>query len=109
MNSVNISVEKAIFLIEKKEFNSKYKIDFKNKKIDALDAILLGKNGIDVPENLIEYDDDKIDYSDIPEITYKDIEEGKIKWTMNVELNLYNDIRDWIKRENINLNELWLN
>ena len=105
MNSVNISVKKAISLIKKKEFKSKYKIDFKNEKIDALDAILLGKNGINVPEDLIEYDDDKIDYSDIPEITDKDIEEGKIKWTMNAELNLDNDIRDWIKKENINLNE----
>ena len=105
MNSNNVSVVKAISLIKSNQFNSNYKVDFQDKKIDAFDAILLGKNGINVPENLIEYDDEKIDYSDIPEITDEDIASGKIKWTLNAEMPLDNEIKEWIKAENINVNE----
>jgi len=65
----------------------------------------LGKNGIDVPEELIEYDDDKIDYSDIPAITDKDIQSGKIKWTINAEIPLEKEITDWISKEDINISE----
>ncbi len=109
METKKISVEQAIDLIKKDQYNSKYKIDFTNKKIDAFDAILLGKNGVDVPDELIEYNDDKIDYSDIPPITDDDIDSGKIKWTISTELALEKEIADWIKRENINVGEFAAN
>ncbi len=47
--------------------------------IDALDVILPGKNGVDGPENFINFNDSNLDYSDIPPITEEDIETGKIK------------------------------
>ena len=100
-----ISVKEAISLIKSKKFFSDCEIDFKNQKVDAFDAVFLGKNDIDIPEELIEYDDEKIDYSDIPEITDDDIASGKIKWTVNAEIPLDNEITEWIKKENINLNE----
>ena len=34
---------------------------------------LLGEKGLDVPDELIVYDDSKIDFSDCPEITDEDI------------------------------------
>jgi len=109
METKKISVEQAIDLIKKDEYNSKYEIAFNDQKIDAFDAILLGKNGIEVPDELIEYDDDKIDYSDIPAITDEDIESGKIRWTINTELTLEKEIADWIKKEDINVGEFAAN
>ena len=109
METKKISVEQAINLIKKDEYNSKYEIAFNDQKIDAFDAILLGKNGIEVPDELIEYDDDKIDYSDIPAITDEDIESGKIRWTINTELALEKEIADWIKKEDINVGEFAAN
>lgn len=105
MNNHKISVKEALALIKNNNFNTNIEIDFANVKINAFDAVLLGKNGIDVPDELIEYDDDKIDYSDIPAITDEDIASGKIKWTINAEIPLEKEISDWIKKEDINLNE----
>ncbi len=101
-----INQNKAIELLKSGNFSSEYQINFDNASIDALDAILLGKNGIDVPENLIIYNDDKIDYSDIPAITDEDIETGKIRWIVNAEIPLEQEISNWIKVEKIDLNEL---
>ena len=79
--------------------------DFNNESILWKDAMILGKNGIEVPQELIDYDDENIDYSDIPPITDEAIKIGKIKWTINAELALEKEIADWIKAENININE----
>ena len=100
-----ITVDKAVALIKNNKFTGQVKVDFKNQKVDALDAILLGKNGIEVPEEIIEYDDDKIDFSDIPEISEKDILDGKIKWTVNADIPLDKEVTDWLMKENININE----
>ncbi len=105
MKKNKISVKEAISFIKNNNFNENLEIDFANTQIDVFDAILLGKNGVDVPEALIEYDDDKIDYSDIPAITEKDIESGKINWTIKTEIALEKEITDWIKKENINVGE----
>jgi len=105
MEANRISVEDALNLIKAGKYNSAVEVNFTDAKINVIDAVLLGKNGIDVPEELIEYDDDKIDYSDIPAITDEDIESGKIVWTINAELALEKEITDWIRKENININE----
>ena len=78
---------------------------FNNERILWKNALILGKNGFEVPQELIDYDDENINYSDITPITDEDIESGKIKWTINTELTLDKEIKDWIKKENINLNE----
>ena len=109
MNKEKISVRKAISLIENNKFNPLVEIDFGKSKIDVFDAVLLGKNGVDVPEKLINYDDNKIDYSDIPPITDEDIKSGKIKWTINTEIALEKEISDWIEKENINIGEFAAN
>ncbi len=106
MKTSKISVDKAINLIKTDKFNSSIEIDFQNDKIDVFDAVLLGKNGIDVPEELIEYDDDKIDYSDIPKITKEDLITGKIKWTYKAEFPMRKEINDWVKHEKIDVNKL---
>ena len=80
-------------------------VDFNSEKIDWQDAMIFGKKGINVPQDIIDYDDDNIDYSDIPPITDVDIESGKIRWTINAELALEKEIADWIKKEDINVSE----
>jgi len=37
-------------------------IDFENKNLKALNAFKLGKEGIEVPDNIIRYDDSDIAY-----------------------------------------------
>ncbi len=81
-------------------------VEFNNEKILWNDAMLFGKNGIDVPENLIDYDDDNIDYSDIPAITQEDISSGKIKWIYKAEIPMKQEISDWMKKEKIDINKL---
>lgn len=78
---------------------------FNNESIFWKDAMILGKNGIEVPQELIDYEEENINYSDIPSVTDEDIKSGKIKWTINGELALEKEIADWIKEENININE----
>ena len=91
--------------IENGEKIDKVEVDFNKETILWKDAMILGKNGIEVPQELIDYDDENIDYSDIPPITEEDIKRGKIKWTINAELALEKEIADWIKKENINVDE----
>lgn len=99
MEANKISVEDALNLIKAGKFNSKVEVYFTEAKIDVIDAFLQGKNGIDVPDSLIEYDDDKIDYSDIPAITDEDIESGKIGWIRNAQIPVRKEIEDWIVAE----------
>lgn len=66
-----MKIEKILQLIKNNE--PLLLIEFDNKPIEALDAILLEKNGINVPEELIFYNDDNIDCSDIPEMTDKEL------------------------------------
>jgi len=91
--------------IENGENIENVEIDFNKETVPWKDAMILGKNGIEVPQELIDYDDENIDYSDIPPITEEDIQTGKIKWIINAELALDKEIADWIKNENININE----
>jgi len=100
-----ITVKKALTLINANEFTPHYKVRFKNEKVKVNDAIILGRSGIEVPGEIIEYDDKATDFSDISEITDKDILEGKIKWTIKADIPLDKEVTDWIRKENINVNE----
>lgn len=100
-----ISAKEAIDLIKQNQFSSAYRVEFGNERIEAHDALLLGRNGIEVPEELIVYDDNKIDYSDIPPVTDNDIAEGKIEWTLLAEITLEEEIAEWLKKEDIDINK----
>ena len=105
MGTNKIHWKDILKLIEQNENFDNITVIFNKEKILWKDALILGKNGFEVPQELIDYDDENIDYSDIPPITDKDIESGKIKWTIKTELTLDKEIKDWIKKENININE----
>lgn len=68
----------AIKLIEAGADISEYKVVFNEEKVEALQAILLGKNKIDVPSELIYYNDEATDFSDDADITTEDFEKGKL-------------------------------
>jgi len=106
MKKNKITVAQALNLLKENKFNSEFELIFSDEKIGVFDAVLLAKNGIDVPEELIVYDDDKIDYSDIPAITEEDIESGRIKWIHKAEIPISKEIEVWIKKEKIDINIL---
>ncbi|MDO9040421.1 MAG: hypothetical protein Q7U65_03510 [Bacteroidota bacterium] len=76
MENKIINQHDAIKLIETGEDISAYQVVFNQEKIEALQAILLGRNKIEVPSELIFYDDAVTDFSDDPDITDKDFETG---------------------------------
>ncbi len=106
MGKKTISQKEAIQLLRAGEDISVYSVEFNEEKIEALQAILLGKNKIKVPEHLIYYDDNAIDFSDDPDITDEDLETGKISWNIKVSLPLDKEIKEWIKSEKIDVNKL---
>lgn len=83
MEKIKINQTEAIKLLREGKNISNYSIEFNGEKIEAIQAIELGKNNIDVPEHLIYYDDTTIDFSDDPDITKEDIETGKISWKVH--------------------------
>lgn len=70
--------KKALELINNDISVIQKNIDFNNEIIHIHDVIILNSRGINVPEVLINYDDDNIDCSDIPEITIDDIKSKKM-------------------------------
>ncbi|MDP3916121.1 MAG: hypothetical protein Q8R96_20520 [Bacteroidota bacterium] len=106
MENKIINQHDAIKLIEAGEDISAYQVVFNQEKIEALQAILLGKNKIDVPSELIFYDDDAIDFTDDPDITEKDFETGELIWNIKTSLPIDKDIKDWITKEKIDVDKL---
>jgi hypothetical protein len=96
----------AIELIKSGEEVQDFEIDFNNEQIPVKDVTLFNKNKINVPDNLVFYNDEDIDCSDIPEISLEDIDSGKIQWINIEEFPIDNEIRSWILSQNIKLNEL---
>jgi hypothetical protein len=106
MKNKIINQHEALKLIEAGEDISVYQVVFNQEKIEALQAILLGRNKIDVPSELIFYDDDAIDYTDDPDITDKDFETGELIWNIKTSLPIDKDIKDWITKEKIDVDKL---
>jgi len=93
-------------MIKNGETVENIEVEFNSETLLWNDAMILGKHGIQVPQEFIDYDDDNIDYSDNPEITDEDIAAGKIKWIRKAEIPLHKEVEDWIKKEKIDFNAL---
>jgi len=78
-------------------------IDFRNEKLNWEIVKKFNKIKISVPEELIDYDDENIDYSDIPPIEQL-LAEGTYKEVFTVSFE--QDIANWIKESKINYNLL---
>lgn len=101
-----IHQQEAIGILEAGKDISAYKLIFDENKVEALHAILLGKNKIKVPEELIYYNDDDINFSDDDDITDEDLETGKIVWNIKTSLPVDKELKDWITKEKIDVNSL---
>ncbi len=101
-----INQQKAIEILEKGEDISGFNIEFNQDKIEAIQAILLGKNQITVPEELIYYNDDTIDFTDDPNITDEDFKTGKLVWNIRPSLPIGKEMNDWLSKEKIDVEKL---
>jgi len=101
-----INQKEAIQILKLGKDISAYKVVFNKEKIEALNVILLGKNKIKVPEDLIYYNDDAIDFSDDPDITNEDFETGKLVWNIKTSLPVDKEVKEWIVREKVDIDKL---
>lgn len=103
-----INQKEALKIIESGLDISNFQVIFNEEKIEALHAIMLKKNNIDVPSELIYYNDDLIDFSDDPDVTTEDFETGKLVWNIKTSLPVDKEIKDWINKEKIDVDKLLL-
>jgi len=101
-----INQHQAIDLLQVGKDISGYQIVFDHTKVEALHVILLGKNQIHVPEELIYYDDTATDFSDDPDIKQEDFDAGKLVWNIKASLPVDKELNDWIVSEKIDVDKL---
>ena len=93
-------------LLQKNEVPFNCKINFNGERVEFKSVSLLNRFGFRVPADLIIYNDESIDFSDDPEITDEDIETGRISWSIKANFMLEPEIKQWIKKEKIEINSL---
>ena len=109
MATQTINQKKAVELLRGGQTVSDYNILFNGDKVEALDAFLLRKNGVALPDHLVFYDDDSIDFEDDADITIEDFENEKLVRVLRAEVTIDKEIADWVSQSNINVNHLLSN
>lgn len=110
MTSKSITVTEAIKRLEEGKKIEGITIDFENTKVKALDAFKLGKVGIEVPDEVIDYDDADITYDpDFDDYEWErtdidPIRDLKEKLTVSIEID--KDVKAWIQKNEISLDQL---
>lgn len=106
-NSKNISVAEALKRLKDGKKLKGVAIDFKGEKVKALEAFKLGRAGIDVPDEVIVYDDADVAYDpdfDDYEWQRTDIDPLKERLTVNIEIE--KDVKTWIQKNGIEIDHL---
>ena len=85
---------------------SNYSIDFDRIKVEALDVMKLSKGGIEVPEDVIYYDDDAIEYDEDFEGDWVRVNAPANAKQTEVKIVLKDDISQWIESNNVQLDHL---
>jgi hypothetical protein len=109
MATQTINQKKAVELLRGGQTVSDYDIHFNDDKVEALDAFLLRKNGVALPDHLVFYDDDSIDFEDDADITTEDFENEKLVRVLRAEVVVDKEIADWVSKGNVNVNQLLTN
>lgn len=104
-----INQKKVVELLRGGQTVSDYEIHFNDDQVGALDAFLLRKNGIALPDHLVFYDDESIDFEDDADITTEDFENVKLVRVLRAEIVVDKEIADWVSQGNINVNQLHTN
>ncbi len=109
MATQTINQKKAVELLRGGQSVSDYEIHFNDDQVEALDAFLLRKNGIAIPEHLVFYNDESIDFEDDADITAEDFENEKLVRVLRAEVVVDREIADWVSQGNIDVNQLLTN
>lgn len=106
MATQTINQKKAIELLRGGQTIIDYDIHFNDDKVEALDAFLLRKNGVALPDHLVFYDDESIDFDDDADITTEDFDNEKLVRVLRAEIVVDKEIADWVSQGNVNVNQL---
>lgn len=109
MIAKTINQTKAVELLRSGQSISGYQIQFTEDKVEALDAFLLRKNGVELPDYLVFYDDESIDFGDDADISAEDFVHEKLVRVLRAEVVVDQEIADWVSQDNINVNQLLTN
>lgn len=109
MIAKTINQTKAVELLRSGQSISGYQIQFTEDKVEALDAFLLRKNGVELPDYLVFYDDENIDFGDDADISAEDFVHEKLVRVLRAEVVVDKEIADWVSQGNININQLLTN
>jgi hypothetical protein len=104
-----INQKKAVELLRSGQTISDYNIHFNDDKVEALDVFLLRKNGIALPDHLVFYDDEGINFEDDADITSEDFENEKLVRVLRAEIAVDKEIADWVSQGNVDVNQLLTN
>jgi hypothetical protein len=106
METKKIYWQELIQMIEQGLEIKDYEIDFRNEKLDFKKVAFLNRNGIKVPEEFIVYDDTDIDFSEDPDLSEEEISQIEMSFTLIDNLSVEPEIKEWIKKEQIDVNKL---
>lgn len=110
MKSKSISVAEALKLLKAGDKIEELTIDFKGAEVKALDAFILGKAGIQVPDEAIVYDDaDVVNDPEFDNYEWKrtNIDPFKsIKERLTVNIEIEKDVKAWIQKNGIEVDHL---
>jgi len=104
-----INQVEAIALLKDQKSISEYKVEFDSTQVEVKEAFLLRKNGIWIPDELVWYDDDSIDYSDNPAWTDEELKRARLIRMIHTVLPLEDEVRTWIREEHIDFIGLFTN
>jgi hypothetical protein len=109
-NDKNIAAFEALKRLKSGEAIEGLTVDFEGVKIKALDAFQLGKAGVEVPDEAIEYDDADIAYDpefDDHEWERTDIDPlESLKEKLTVAIEIEKDVKAWVQKNGIELDHL---
>jgi hypothetical protein len=104
-----ITVSEALKKIESGESVSDYAIDFDRIKVEALDVMKLSKAGIEVPDEVVYYDDEAIAYDEEFGGEWTPIDHDPVQLaekTLDLKIHLEADVTSWLEAKEIKLEEL---
>jgi len=110
MNSKLITASEALERLKNGENLTGLTIDFATEKVKALDAFALGKAGIEVPDEVIEYDDANIAYDpEFDDYEWKRIDfdplEGLQK-RLTVSIAIDQEVKEWVHKNGVAIDQL---
>ncbi len=109
MTKIKVTLIEALKLLNQNKLNENYEVEYVDSdKVEARDAIRLGSLGIEIPEEKIYYDDTLIEEDAEFDGEWvridSDIEDYKKHLTF--QLDVEQEIEDWLSSTNINLDSL---